>query len=158
MKYFFTAACFIGLIGCAGIAPLPKAPGVFPAVSVENATKFNTISCGVNPASRSQNTRVGPVNIASGFKGHVVKICENGALAQDVVFWSRANEDGTNIEAVITTLSGARLPQVADSANQPIGTNYFSFNTQSTQGTALNCTIIKPQFGISPAGLAICQS
>jgi hypothetical protein len=101
--------------------------------------------------------RVGPVNLANGFSGHVVKVCANGDLVENVVFWSRTNAAGTNIEAVVTTLAGTRFPQSADATNQPNGTNYFNFETRTASGDPLTCTIIKPPRGVSPASLAICQ-
>jgi hypothetical protein len=158
MKSFFATACLISLTACTGTAPLAPAPSAFPSVSDANAAKFNTTPCSADPTSRTQNTRVGPVNLAVGFNGHVVKVCDNGSLVQNVIFWSRTNEGGTNIEAVVTTLSGARLPQTTDAANQPNGTNYFNFTTQSGSGASLNCTVIKPPLGISPAALALCET
>lgn len=157
MKYLIATACLLSIAACSGTTPLAPAPSAFPSVSEANAAKFNTTPCSTDPTSRSQNARVGPVNLAGGFSGHVVKVCSNNTLVQNVIFWSRTNEDGTNIEAVVTTLSGTRFPQTTDTRNQPTGTNYFEFQTQVGSGAALNCTVIKPPYGISPAALAICQ-
>jgi len=157
MKHLITTAYLFSFAACSGTAPMAPAPNAFPSVSAANAAKFNSVSCDVDPTSRTQNTRVGPLNLAAGFNGHPVKVCSGNTLAQNVIFWSRTNKDGTNIEAVVTTLSGTRLPQSTDQQNQPTGTNYFEFQTQDSSGATLNCTVIKPPYGVAPAALAICQ-
>ena len=159
MKLLIAATAIVGLTACSYITKtVAPPPTTFPSVSQTNAAKFNSIPCTTNATSRSENRRVGPVNLAAGFNGHVVKVCSNETLVQNVIFWSRANTAGTDIQVAITTLSGTRIPQTVDSVNQPSATNYFSFETSDANGSPLSCTIIKPAQGISPAGLALCET
>lgn len=159
MKLLIATSAIIGLTACSYITPTAAPPPTtFPSVSQANAAKFNTTPCTANPTSQSENVRVGPVNLAAGFNGHVVKVCADETLVKNVIFWSRTNEAGTDIEVVVTTLAGTRIPQTAESSDRPSTTNYFSFEVVNAAGTLLSCTIIKPAPGISPAGLALCET
>lgn len=158
MKPLITLFCCIGLFGCGGTNPASQAvPDKFPAVSRANVGTFNTTPCTVDPTSQTENRKSQPVNLAAGFSGHTVKVCLSGELIENVVFWSRTNVAGTNIEVVITTLAGDRYPQTADLFDQPNATNYFNFVTQKPSGEPMTCTIVKPAGGIAPAGVALCQ-
>jgi len=127
--------------------------GAFPSLSGEQLISglFNADCDSATPPVRSL-----AIAEHNGFSGFPSRLCDGGKFATDIVVWTKTNEDGTQLSAILTLPDGRQIPIAASSFDPGSQSNIFELGLDFNN-VSKTCRVVKPSGGIAVFGETACE-